>query len=86
MYRLRHAGDDGEIEVINRFDLTGDGRVDLVLPNAHGYAERVPTWIHKCNDGGEWQHTALSGSPVLTGRRRRSTRLLGRWRACVEIR
>ena len=50
----------GEIETIHRTGLLNNGRVDIVLPNSHGYIERGPTWIYKpamgvcaaaCRDG-----------------------------------
>ena len=36
----------GAIEWIHRTDVNGDGHVDLVFPNSHGYDERGPTWIY----------------------------------------
>ena len=49
----------GEIEIIHRFDVNGDGYVDLVLPNAHGYDERGPTTIYKQKSNGEWDSETL---------------------------
>lgn len=37
----------GSIETIHRTDLNGDGLVDIIIPNAHGYIERGPTLIYK---------------------------------------
>ena len=36
----------GAVEWIHRTDVNGDGHVDLVFPNSHGYDERGPTWIY----------------------------------------
>ena len=44
----------GVIETIHRTDVNNDGFVDIVLPNAHGYTERGPTWIYT-QDKGEGQ-------------------------------
>ena len=49
----------GEIEIIHRFDVNGDGHVDLILPNAHGYDERGPTTIYKQKSNGEWDSETL---------------------------
>ena len=37
---------EGVMETIHRTDANGDGYVDLVFPNSHGYTERGPTWIY----------------------------------------
>ncbi len=51
----------GEIEMIHRFAVNGDGHVDLVFPNAHGYIERGWTWIYTQADGpgGDWPRRQL---------------------------
>ena len=36
----------GIIETIHRTDVNHNGYADIVLPNAHGYIERGPTWIY----------------------------------------
>lgn len=48
----------GIIENIHGFDVNGDGYVDIILPNNHGYIERGPTWIYKHNAGG-WEKVEL---------------------------
>lgn len=35
----------GVVETIHRTDVNGDGNVDIIFPNAHGYIERGPTRI-----------------------------------------
>ena len=41
-----YATASGAVEWIHRTDVNGDGHVDLVFPNSHGYDERGPTWIY----------------------------------------
>ena len=41
----------GRMETIHRTDANGDGYVDLVFPNSHGYIERGPTWIYTQANG-----------------------------------
>ena len=64
--RFDNGGDNlyvnarGVIETIHRLDANGDGRVDLVFPNSHGYNERGPTWIYTREDGGaNWARRQL---------------------------
>ena len=51
----------GTVEWIHRTDTNGDGHVDLVFPNSHGYDERGPTWIYTQPNvpGGEWGRREL---------------------------
>ena len=51
----------GVIEMIHRFDVNNDGYVDIVLPNAHGYIERGPTWIYSQakGEGKAWSQREL---------------------------
>ena len=51
----------GAVEWIHRTDTNGDGHVDLVFPNSHGYDERGPTWIYTQPHapGGEWGRREL---------------------------
>ena len=51
----------GAIEWIHRTDVNGDGHVDLVFPNSHGYDERGPTWIYTQPPpaAGEWGRREL---------------------------
>ena len=51
----------GAVEWIHRTDMNGDGHVDLVFPNSHGYDERVPTWIYTQPPaaGAEWGRREL---------------------------
>ena len=51
----------GVIEMIHRFDVNHDGYVDLVLPNAHGYIERGPTWLYTQSEKGRhhWSRREL---------------------------
>jgi hypothetical protein len=51
----------GTIEMIHRFDVNNDGHVDIVLPNAHGYIERGPTWIYTRakGEGKNWPRREL---------------------------
>ena len=51
----------GAVEWIHRTDTNGDGHVDLVFPNSHGYDERGPTWIYSqpSTPGGEWGRSEL---------------------------
>ena len=51
----------GAVEWIHRTDTNGDGHVDLVFPNSHGYDERGPTWIYTQpqDPGGEWGRREL---------------------------
>lgn len=55
--RFENGGDnlyvnaDGIIEMIHRTDVNNDGYVDIILPNAHGYIERAPTWIYTQAEG-----------------------------------
>ena len=55
--RFDNGGDNlyvnarGLMETIHRTDANGDGYVDLVFPNSHGYLERGPTWIYAQTDG-----------------------------------
>ena len=55
--RFDNGGDNlyvnakGVMETIHRTDANGNGCVDLVFPNAHGYIERGPTWIYTQADG-----------------------------------
>ena len=43
--------------------MNGDGHVDLVFPNSHGYDERGPTWIYTqppaAASPGEWGRREL---------------------------
>ena len=51
----------GAVEWIHRTDVNGDGHVDLVFPNSHGYDERGPTWIYTQPPAaaGEWGRREL---------------------------
>ena len=51
----------GAVEWIHRTDVNGDGHVDLVFPNSHGYDERGPTWIYTQPPapGAEWGRREL---------------------------
>ncbi len=51
----------GAIEPVHRFDTKGDGHVDLILPNSHGYLERAPTWIYRQQgrNGDDWPRQEL---------------------------
>ena len=51
----------GAVEWIHRTDTNGDGHVDLIFPNSHGYDERGPTSIHTqpATRGGEWGRRQL---------------------------
>ena len=51
----------GIIERIHRLDVNGDGHVDLVFPNSHGYIERGPTWIYTQSQGAgaDWPRRQL---------------------------
>jgi hypothetical protein len=51
----------GTIEMIHRFDANNDGCVDIILPNAHGYIERGPTWIYTQakGEGKNWPRREL---------------------------
>ena len=55
--RFDNGGDNlyvnakGVMETIHRTDTNGNGCVDLVFTNAHGYIERGPTWIYTQADG-----------------------------------
>ena len=50
----------GAVEWIHRTDTNGDGHVDLIFPNSHGYDERGPTWITQpATRGGEWGRRQL---------------------------
>ena len=51
----------GTVEWIHRTDTNGDGRVDLIFPNSHGYDERGPTWIYTQPQarGGIWGRAQL---------------------------
>ena len=51
----------GAMETIHRTDANGDGHVDLVFPNSHGYIERGPTWIYTQAKakGAEWPRQEL---------------------------
>lgn len=42
-----YASARGALQTIHRTDVNGDGRVDIILPNAHGYVERGPTGIFR---------------------------------------
>ncbi len=56
-----YVTDGGAVEWIHRTDTNGDGHVDLVFPNSHGYDERGPTWIYTQPHapGGEWGRREL---------------------------
>jgi len=41
---------DGSIRLVNQFDLTHDGYLDILLPNAHGHNEIVDFHIHWAKD------------------------------------
>ena len=51
----------GAVEWIHRTDVNGDGQVDLIFPNSHGYDERGPTWIYTQPPapGAEWGRREL---------------------------
>ena len=51
----------GSVEWIHRTDTNGDGHVDLIFPNSHGYDERGPTWIYTQPEvrGGNWVRIQL---------------------------
>jgi hypothetical protein len=52
----------GIIQTIHRTDLNGDGLVDIVIPNSHGYTERGPTWVYKPDAeaaGSDWRCTEM---------------------------
>ena len=65
--RFNNGGDNlyvnarGIVEMVHRTDVDGDGCVDIVLPNSHGYIERGPTWIYTqaADGGGEWPRREL---------------------------
>ena len=65
--RFDNGGDNlyvdatGAMQTIHRTDVNGDGHVDLVFPNSHGYIERGPTWIYSGPgaDGGDWGRQEL---------------------------
>ena len=56
-----YVTNEGAVEWIHRTDVNGDGHVDLVFPNSHGYDERGPTWIYTQPQaaGGEWGRREL---------------------------
>jgi hypothetical protein len=39
----------GEVEMIHRWDVNGDGYPDIILANSHDYKERGPTRIHSAS-------------------------------------
>jgi len=65
--RFGNGGDNlyvnakGVIEMIHRTDVNNDGFVDIILPNAHGYIERGPTWIYTQDkdEGHTWSRREL---------------------------
>ena len=65
--RFDNGGDNlyvdatGAMQTIHRTDVNGDGHVDLVFPNSHGYIERGPTWIYSRPGaaGGDWGRQEL---------------------------
>ncbi|MCW5547697.1 MAG: VCBS repeat-containing protein [Opitutaceae bacterium] len=42
---------DGSIRLINQWDLNADGWIDILLPNSHGYNEKVDLSIYWGRDG-----------------------------------
>ena len=50
------------METIHRTDANGDGYIDLVFPNTHGYLERGPTWIYtqSAGPGSNWPRRELA--------------------------
>ena len=56
-----YATASGAVEWIHRTDANGDGHVDLVFPNSHGYDERGPTWIYTqpAARGAQWGRREL---------------------------
>ena len=51
----------GVIETIHRTDVNSDGYADIIIPNAHGYIERGPTWVYKPGpgEGKDWERREL---------------------------